>query len=104
MANWELILKANRKRICCCSARPGVGKTDICNVFTDYLLGSEKLIRFDMSEYQTVESIYRLLGHNGEEGLFGLNYDRVDGAGTLLFDEIEKAQERVLNLFFQLLR
>jgi hypothetical protein len=39
---------------------PGVGKTDICNVFTDYLLGSEKLIRFDMSEYQTVESIYRL--------------------------------------------
>ncbi len=82
---------------------PGVGKTDICNVFTDYLLGSEKLIRFDMSEYQTVESIYRLLGHNGEEGLFGLNYDRVDGAGTLLFDEIEKAQERVLDLFLQLL-
>jgi hypothetical protein len=38
---------------------PGVGKTEICNVFTDYLLGSEKLIRFDMSEYQTVESIYR---------------------------------------------
>ncbi len=36
---------------------PGVGKTDICNVFTDYLLGREKLIRFDMSEYQTVESI-----------------------------------------------
>ena len=82
---------------------PGVGKTDICNVFTDYLLGSEKLIRFDMSEYQTVESIYRLLGRNGEEGLFGLNYDRVDGAGTLLFDEIEKAQERVLDLFLQLL-
>src|ERR1700736_5457130 len=82
---------------------PGVGKTDICNVFTDYLLGREKLIRFDMSEYQTVESIYRLLGHNGEEGLFGLNYDRVDGAGTLLFDEIEKAHERVLDLFLQLL-
>jgi ATP-dependent Clp protease ATP-binding subunit ClpA len=82
---------------------PGVGKTDICNVFTDYLLGSEKLIRFDMSEYQTVESIYRLLGHNGEEGLFGLNYDRVHGAGTLLFDEIEKAHERVLDLFLQLL-
>src|ERR1700747_2117555 len=82
---------------------PGVGKTDICNVFTDYLLGSEKLIRFDMSEYQTVESIYRLLGHNGEEGLFGLNYNRVDGPGTLLFDEIEKAHERVLDLFLQLL-
>src|SRR6266403_4981459 len=83
---------------------PGVGKTEVCNAFTDYLIGSDKLARFDMSEYQTLESIYRLLGHNGEEGLFGLSYDRVDGSGTLLFDEIEKAHERVLELFFQLLR
>ena len=82
---------------------PGVGKTEICNVFTDYLLGSEKLVRFDMSEYQTLDSIYRLLGHNGEEGLLGLNYDRVEASGTLLFDEIEKAHERVLDLFLQLL-
>ena len=81
----------------------GVGKTEICNAFTDYLLGCDKLARFDMSEYQTLESIYRLLGHNGEEGLFGLSYDRVDGSGTLLFDEIEKAHERVLDLFLQLL-
>src|SRR6201984_3841036 len=56
-----------------------------------------------MSEYQTLESIYRLLGRSGEEGLLGLNYDRVDGSGTLLFDEIEKAHERVLDLFLQLL-
>jgi len=56
-----------------------------------------------MSEYQTLESIYRLLGRNGEEGLLGLNHDRVDGSGTLLFDEIEKAHERVLDLFLQLL-
>jgi ATP-dependent Clp protease ATP-binding subunit ClpB len=82
---------------------PGVGKTEISNVFTDYLIGQEKLVRFDMSEYQTLDSIYRLLGHNGEEGLFGLNYDQVDGSGTLLFDEIEKAHERVLDLFLQLL-
>src|ERR1700757_5542943 len=82
---------------------PGVGKTEVCNAFTDYLLGSDKLVRVDMSEYQTLESIYRLLGRNGEEGLLGMNYDRVDGAGTLLFDEIEKAHERVLDLFLQLL-
>ena len=50
-----------------------------------------------------MESIYRLLGHNGEEGLLGLNYDRVHCAGTLLLDEIEKAHERVLDLFLQLL-
>jgi ATP-dependent Clp protease ATP-binding subunit ClpA len=82
---------------------PGVGKTEISNLFTEFLLGGDKLVRFDMSEYQTLESIYRLLGHNGEEGLLGLNYDRVSGIGTLLFDEIEKAHERVLDLFLQLL-
>jgi MoxR-like ATPase len=32
-----------------------------------------------------------------------LNYDRVGASGTLLFDEIEKAHERVLDLFLQLL-
>src|ERR1700739_1566223 len=47
--------------------RPGVGKTEVCNAFTSYLLGSDKLVRFDMSEYQTLESIYRLLGRNGED-------------------------------------
>src|ERR671925_252897 len=82
---------------------PGVGKTEICNLFTDYLSGNGKLIRFDMSEYQTLDSIYRLIGHPGEEGLFGRHYDLVEGSGTLLFDEIEKAHENVLDLFLQLL-
>ena len=49
------------------------------------------------------ETRARRLGHNGEEGLLGLNYDRAGGVGTLLFDEIEKALERVLDLFLQLL-
>jgi ATP-dependent Clp protease ATP-binding subunit ClpA len=26
---------------------PGVGKTEVCNAFTDYLLGSDKLVRFE---------------------------------------------------------
>jgi ATP-dependent Clp protease ATP-binding subunit ClpA len=82
---------------------PGVGKTEICVMFTEYLLGADKLVRFDMSEYQTKESIYRMIGGNGEEGLLGLNFDRVNGEGTLLFDEIEKAHENVLDLFLQLL-
>src|SRR5258708_26398357 len=103
MVNWGLTLKGKPKANFRLLGPPGVGKTEVCNAFTDYLLGSDKLVRFDMSEYQTLESIYRLLGHNGEEGLVGLNYDRVDGSGTLLFDEIEKAHERVLDLFLQLL-
>src|SRR5689334_4721946 len=67
---------------------PGVGKTELCHLFTHYLSGTGKLIRFDMSEYQTRESIYRLIGHAGQEGLFGRQYDLVGGRGTLLFDEI----------------
>src|ERR1700757_3796647 len=47
---------------------PGVGKTEICNAFANYLFGSDKLVRFDMSEFQLRKSIYRLLGDNGEEG------------------------------------
>ena len=78
-------------------------RRDQIGAFTAYLLSGDKVVRFDMSGYQTLESIYRLLGYNGEEGLFGLNYDRVAGSGTLLFDEIEKAQERVLDLFLKLL-
>jgi AAA domain (Cdc48 subfamily) len=85
MVNWGLTLKGKPKANFRLLGPPGVGKTEICNAFTDYLLGEDKLVRFDMSEYQTLESIYRLLGHNGEEGLLGLNYDRVDGSVTLLF-------------------
>jgi ATP-dependent Clp protease ATP-binding subunit ClpC len=82
---------------------PGTGKTETCNVSADWLLGIDKLVRFDLSEYQTQESVYRLIGHNGERGLLGQSYDRVGGEGFFLFDEIEKANERVLDLFLQLL-
>src|SRR2546425_6072672 len=30
----------------------GVGKTEVTLAFTDFLMGSDKLFRFDMSEYQ----------------------------------------------------
>src|SRR5258708_12787791 len=53
---------------------PGVGKTEICNLFTEYLTGSDKLIRFDMSEYQPLDSRYRRLGNNAHKRLSGLPY------------------------------
>ena len=31
----------------------GVGKTEVTNVFTEYLFDGRKPVRFDMSEYQT---------------------------------------------------
>src|SRR5712692_7453765 len=40
----------------------GVGKTELTIAFTRYLFGADKLFRFDMSEYQTQESLGVLLG------------------------------------------
>lgn len=81
----------------------GVGKTELTIAFTRYLLGGDKLFRFDMSEYQTQESLAVLLGGRvGEIGLLGLACAK-STIGTLLFDEIEKAHPRVLDLFLQII-
>ena len=63
-----------------------------------------KLVRLDMSEYMTVDSIGILRGQNqNERGLFGHYYDRSEGSGTLLFDEIEKAHPLIMDVFLQIL-
>src|SRR5581483_4140964 len=80
----------------------GVGKTELSLAFTDYLLGKDRLFRFDMSEYQTQESLGVLLGSRvGETGLIGIVLAK-SATGTLLFDEIEKAHPRVLDVFLQM--
>lgn len=81
----------------------GVGKTEITNVFTEYLFAGSKPVRFDMSEYQTHSSVEKLIGEKvGDVGLLGKALANVD-RGTLLFDEIEKAHPLVLDLFLQVL-
>ncbi|HWA08320.1 MAG TPA: AAA family ATPase [Opitutaceae bacterium] len=80
----------------------GVGKTEITNVFTDYLFGDAP-VRFDMSEYQNQVAVEKLIGANpGDPGLLGRAL-RGHLRGTLLFDEIEKAHPLVLDLFLQIL-
>lgn len=81
----------------------GVGKTETALTFTDHLFGDGRLFRFDMSEYQTQESLGILLGGKlGERGTLAQSYDQAK-SGTLLFDEIEKAHARVLDIFLQML-
>jgi ATP-dependent Clp protease ATP-binding subunit ClpA len=81
----------------------GVGKTELSIAFTRHLFGNDKLFRFDMSEYQTQESLGVLLGGRiGEVGLLGMVRAR-SASGTLLFDEIEKSHPRVLDVFLQML-
>ena len=81
----------------------GVGKTEVTIAFTEFVMGLDHLFRFDMSEYQTQESIGLLLGGKlGERGTLAMAHDK-HGRGTLLCDEIEKAHPRVLDLVLQIL-
>lgn len=79
----------------------GVGKTEVTRLFTSYLYDEEapdaKLVRFDMSEFQTRGSVTALIN------LIAFNFDKTGGEGTILFDEIEKAEKLVLDLLLQIL-
>ena len=81
----------------------GVGKTECVVVLTHHIFGAEKLFRYDMSEFQTQESLGLLLGAKlGETGYLGAMRERA-AEGSLLFDEAEKAHPRVLDILLQLL-
>jgi ATP-dependent Clp protease ATP-binding subunit ClpB len=56
-----------------------------------------------MSEYQTADRLALLLGTSEEPGRIAEGFDACEGRGTLLFDEIEKAHPRVLDVLLQLL-
>jgi len=83
----------------------GVGKTALAELCNEHLFGSsEKLIRLDMSEFQNQSALERLIGNRvADRGLFGHYYDRSQGSGTLLFDEIEKAEPQILDILLQIL-
>lgn len=81
----------------------GVGKTETVVVLTNQVFGAGKLFRFDMSEFQTQESLGLLLGAKlGETGYLGA-MRKCASEGSILFDEAEKAHPRVLDILLQLL-
>lgn len=81
----------------------GVGKTELAKTIADvYFGGEDRMVRFDMSEYQDKTSIYRLIGQPAQQGT-GLLTEAVrqNPFSLVLFDELEKADGNVLNLFLQ---
>jgi ATP-dependent Clp protease ATP-binding subunit ClpB len=98
------LTKSGRPRGSFLSLGPtGVGKTELIVVYTRVLLGLDRLFRFDMSEFQTQESLGLLLGSRADEiGMLG-NVRRKSATGVLLFDEAEKAHPRILDILLQLL-
>ena len=86
----------------------GVGKTELSKIFGEYLVGSENIIRLDMSEYADSSSISKLIGAN--PGYVGyddnnnvLEQIRNKPYSLLLLDEIEKAHPSVIHLLYQIL-
>jgi len=87
----------------------GVGKTELCKALAQTYYGREKdITRIDMSEYMERFSVSRLVG--APPGYVG--YDeggqlteaiRRKPHSVVLFDELEKAHEDVLNVLLQIL-
>lgn len=84
---------------------PGVGKTLLAETGAEYL--GKKTIVFNMSEYSNPSSITELMGSSkkfsgAEEGRL-VRFVRKNPDGILIFDEIEKADRKVIHLFLQIL-
>jgi len=82
----------------------GVGKTLTAKVLAKTYFGSEKnMVRFDMSEYQTQESMHRLLGslNSNTPGQLASRV-RDNPYSVLLLDEFEKAHRDILNVFLRI--
>ncbi len=81
----------------------GVGKTESAKALAAIYFGSEsRMIRLDMSEFQNLSDIPRLLGDLTQEGLLTTPI-RENPFALLLLDELEKAHPNIINLFLQVL-
>lgn len=81
----------------------GVGKTATAKALARAYFDNEaNMTRFDMSEYQSKSDIYRLIGTKDETGNL-TTFVAEKPFSLLLFDEIEKADPDILNLFLQIL-
>jgi ATP-dependent Clp protease ATP-binding subunit ClpC len=82
----------------------GTGKTELAKVLCEFLFGSvERLIRLDMSEFQTPDSTTKVLGSPeapvATDSL--INRVRKQPFSVILLDEFEKAHPNVWDLFLQ---
>ncbi len=87
----------------------GVGKTLMARAICEAVTGTgENLKIFDMSEFQREHSDQRLIGSppgyvGYEEGGQLTNWVQERPHSVVLIDEVEKAHERILDLFLQIL-
>jgi ATP-dependent Clp protease ATP-binding subunit ClpC len=87
----------------------GVGKTELAKALAEFLFGDEEaMVTLDMSEYQQEHTVNRLIGappgYVGYESGGQLTDALRDRPYTVvLFDEVEKAHPRVLDILLQVM-
>ncbi len=98
------LVRANGPRGAFLAVGPtGTGKTELVLLAARYLFGEDRVRRFDLSEYQRADAVERLLGSDASDpGAIGRAAFGVSPR-VWLFDELEKAHPKVLDLFIQML-
>ncbi|MGM0559355.1 MAG: AAA family ATPase, partial [Myxococcota bacterium] len=84
----------------------GVGKTYFTKLVAERLFGSDdRMVRFDLSEYQGRFAVEKLIGSPHDKDREGLLTEAVRNQPftVLLFDEFEKADPDIYHLFLQIL-
>jgi ATP-dependent Clp protease ATP-binding subunit ClpC len=83
----------------------GTGKTELAKAVSEYLFGSvERMIRLDMSEFQTFDSMSKILGQNSASAVEAdslISRVRKQPFSVILLDEFEKAYPAIWDLFLQ---
>jgi len=87
----------------------GVGKTELAKRLAEFLFGDiDAMIRIDMSEYLEQHTVSRLVGSPPGYVGFGEGGQLTEAIrrrphSVVLFDEIEKAHQNVMNILLQIL-
>ena len=86
----------------------GVGKTELAKRFAEKMVGKKNIIRLDMGEYSEAHSISKIIG--APPGYVGysdsknvLEEIKNKPYSVLILDEIEKANNSIISLLFQIL-
>ncbi|MBQ2872641.1 MAG: ATP-dependent Clp protease ATP-binding subunit [Bacilli bacterium] len=89
------------------SGPSGVGKTKLALTYAK-LISKGKVIKLDMSEFSDTTSINKFLGSSAgyigyDDNKYVLNTIKDNPTSVIIFDEIDKAHPKIINLLYQML-